>query len=65
MNYSSVWASCNEEAIGTSLLSGGPQGGLEVMASSFSDVGSAPGGRNSCAKSMVYSCAEAGLYLTL
>lgn len=45
MNYSYLWASCNDEAFGTSLLSGGPQGGLEVMATSFSDVGSAPGGR--------------------
>lgn len=65
MNYSSVWASCNDEAFGTSLLSGGPQGGLEVMARSFSDVGPAPGGRNSCAKSEVHLCAEAGFYRAL
>jgi len=61
MRYSSVSVSCNDEAFGTSLPSRGLRDALEVMAPSFSDVGSAPGGRNSCAKSEVHSCAEAGL----
>lgn len=65
MRYSSVWVSCNDEAFGASLPSRGLGVAREVMATSFSDVGSVPGGRNSCAKSQVHSCAEAGLYLTL
>lgn len=65
MRYSSVRISCNNEAFGTSLLSRGLRDSLEVMELSFSDVGSATGGRNSCAKSEVHSCAEAGLDLTL
>lgn len=65
MRYSSVWVSCDGEAFGTSLPSGGPQGGLEVMNLKFGDAGLVPQDRNSCARSMVYSCAEAGLHLTL
>ena len=65
MRHSSVWASCNDEAFGTSLPSRGLRDALEVMAPSFSDVGSASGGRNSCAKIELHSCAKAGLHRAL